>query len=272
MTKCSKRTPLTIAAIVAGTTFAFAAGAATDIVSSSFIIDPGLPTLAPDQSITGYSSVPVGSPFQLPGGAPLGPFVNDFTYPAARIGKFIFDPTDVTSLFPTVGSNNGLGGSTVAIKMAITDLDTNGGPTPDSDYLDVIFALSLTDTDDGSTLVRLLTNEDGGLSIAPQFLTGFGNQSLSAAPDIATNVYDLSGAPSVGSDLAELFSASGGEVWLYLIDTDDAGNNISLAQSLPADFAITASFEPITSIPVPPAIFLLGSAIIATASLARRKG
>ncbi len=258
---------LTMLALMSLATFA-----ATDIASTSFILEPALPDFddpsADDPMIIGYSSVPIGSSFQLPGGDPLGEFVNDFTYPATRIGKFVFDAAAISNLFPIFGTNNGWVGTALHLTMAVTDLDTNFG---DSDYNDVIFALSLSNADDGSSLIRVLSDEDGGLPIAPQFLSGFGNQLLSADPDIATNWYDLSGAPDLGVQTAKLFSESGGEIWLYLIDADDSGNNISLAKSLTADFSIIASFDLEVVVPLPPAAFLFGGAIIAMMGMTRRK-
>jgi len=248
--------------------------AATDIVSTGFILDPALPDYedpnAAVRVITGYTAVPIENPFQLPGGAPLDEGVNDFSYPATRIGKFVFDINDITSLFPVPGNANGFKAVATSVTMAITDLDTNligGGPAHESDYKDVIFALAATDADDGSTLVRILTNMDGGNPITPQFLTGFGNQALSDLPDVATNDYDLSVAPQLGNALAELYSASGGEIWLYIIDADDSGNFVSLANSLASDFSLTTTFA---SVPLPPALLLLSSAACALLMVRRR--
>lgn len=243
--------------------------AATDISSIGFDVDPATPItddpdpLAPNRNILGYMDVPVADPFLLEGGPALDIGENNFEYPATRIGKFSFALDDIGSLVP-----NDFTATWLSITMAITDLDTNDG---ESDFLDIIFALSLSNADDGSTLLRILTNQDGGTAIAPQFITGFSDQSPSADPDIATNDYDLSGAPVLGSELAELYSASGGELWLYLIDTDDTGNQISLAKSLATSFSITTTFEPTVAVPIPPAIFMLGSAIIAMVSMSRRK-
>jgi hypothetical protein len=55
-----------------------------------------------------------------------------------------------------------------------------------------------------------------------------------------------------------------------LIDTDDAGNKISLANSLAEDFSITVSFEPVV-IPIPPAIVMFASAAIAMVMMRRRR-
>jgi hypothetical protein len=258
--------------VMALSLFACAAHA-TAVLSTSFEIVPALPDFEDSNAdplvITGYTPVPANTFFELPGGVPLGIGVHNFEYPAARIGKFAFDPDDISSLFPIAGSNNGQTTTSIDLKMAITDFDTN--PPDDVDFEDVIFALSLNDEDDGSGLLRILTDDDGGNPITPQFLTGFGNQPLGDPPDIATNSYALSGAPVLASALAEMFSASGGEVWLYIIDADDAGNNISLAQSSATDFTLTAAFEPVAVIPIPPAVVMFASAALALIVMVRRR-
>jgi hypothetical protein len=252
--------------------------AATNISSASFVIDPALPILddpnAETPVVLGYSPVAIANSFQLLGGHSISDLVHGYTYPATRLGKFLVNSADIASLFPIAGADNGLRAVALSLTMAITDLDTNlipgGNPPEESDFEDIIFALSLSADDDGSTLIRVLTNKDGTATIAPQFITGFGNQPLSAEPDVATNTYDLSVAPLLGSNLASLYSSSGGEVWLYLIDTDDTGNNISLAKSLATDFSLTTTFEAAVVVPVPPAIFLLAGAALTLVTFKRR--
>ncbi len=249
-----------------------AAGFAMSVHSSGFAIDPAIPILddplAVVRNVIGYTDVTPDRTIQLPGGKPLDEFVNDFTYPPVRLGKFTFDPPTLSALFPAAGDPNGYRAVAISVTMAITDLDTNPG---DIDYLDVIFALSLSPTDNGGTLARILSNKDGGTGIAPQFLTGLGNQALTDPPHVATNVYDLTGAPVLGTDLATKFSLSGGEIWLYLIDTDDSGNNISLAQSDAADFSLTVTFERAAVVPLPPALFLFATVVPGLCALARRR-
>jgi len=118
----NRRTPPALLTALSSIVLVLAAhtgGAATDVSSTSFVIDPALPEfddpLAENPLIVGYSPVSVGSSFQLPGGPPY-----------------------------------------------------------DSDYLDVIFTLSLGGADDGSTLLRILSDNDGGNSIVPQFLRRIG--------------------------------------------------------------------------------------------------
>ncbi len=246
--------------------------AAGSLVSSDFIIAPAVP-VSNDPSL-GYSDVDPANPFQLPGGPPLSDDEHGFEYPPTRFGKFVFDLDSIASLFPIHGDHNNLVASDVSLRMSITDLDTNAGDgnnVDDADYEDIIFALSLNNEDDGSGLLRILTDRDGAAIITPQFITGFGNQSISDFPDIATNDYDLSVAPMLGSNLATLISGSGGEIWLYIIDTDDAGNNVSLANSLAADFTLSLTFVNAATVPLPPAVALFGVALLSLVR-ARRKG
>jgi len=249
--------------------------AAGTVVDIGFEIDAALPVLYTDLSL-GYSDLNESVPFQLPGGEPLGINENDFTYPAARIGKFLLDAAAVGTLF----SPNDQVATSISLKMSITDLDTNPNDDdpvvePDDDFEDIIFALSLSDADDGTTLLRVLSDTDGTNTITPQFITGFGNQALDADPDTAINDYDLSGAPVLGSELADLFSNSidtdtgTAEVWLYIIDADDAGNKISLANSLETNFALSVDFADVAPIPLPPAALLFGGALVSLLCLRR---